>query len=537
MSALLEVFGKGVTIHTADLLVHGLDHVRQDSRVNESWPFLLRDIVDCLVGQRLESAEEKLRLLLFDDRRSVWGYLAAAALSLHQNRLDQAVEDLGHVYRRQPGNTLALYALGYCHEQLGQDEQAVQFYQDCLKFKNHLELPSQRLAAIYLKNGRYDKVIEQYHLLKTAYPENLSLMLVLGHAYVATGQYAQAVDTFSKAILMHPDSLSFDDYDLNRLIQDNDFDGALAHIDGMIDLYPGKVDLLVKRGDVLQLLGATEDALTEYRQALDLCPDFMDAAIKLGSLHLRNGAFSEACKLFNHALEVHDMIVDAYLGLATAHDRANEKTCALAALSSAAMIQPNSTLLFFETARTLLMSLSNPEGFLMEEPMDPQEAATAIVHAHQSQITAHPNNPSLHYRLGLLNLYVNGPATAIPVLAAAVQQGGLYPRAQAKLAVCYQALGDSEQALKQLTAHSTVSLETLQLHYAVARLYWQPVKFAASTLNLSRMLEANWTDVDPATHIAVILENMGILDRAEQMLANLSETLDSVMTHRGDDPW
>ena len=80
--------------------------------------------------------------------------MAAAALCLRENHLKEAMEELNSVYMRQPSNTLALYVLGHCFERMGHQAQAVEFYQDCLKFKDYLQLPAQRLGAIYFKDGR-----------------------------------------------------------------------------------------------------------------------------------------------------------------------------------------------------------------------------------------------------------------------------------------------------------------------------------------------------------------------------------------------
>ena len=128
---------------------------------------------------------------------------------------------------------MALYALGYCYERLGKESQAIEFYQDCLKFKSYLQLPAQRLAAIYFKNGQLEKTIEQYEILKNEYPDDISTLVTLGHLYIATTRYMQAIETFNTAILIHPDNFHNQD-DIDRLIVDGQFQEALEQLENTL---------------------------------------------------------------------------------------------------------------------------------------------------------------------------------------------------------------------------------------------------------------------------------------------------------------
>ena len=172
MSALLEIFGRAITVDTADLIWHWLNEVTFPKEGNNSEQLhQLIQIINLMGDMNLDEAQEQLRLYLFENPSCTYGRMAAAAICLHKNRLHEAIDELNSVYLRQPNNIMALYTLGHCFERLGHESQAVEFYQDCLKFKNHLQFPSQRLAAIYNKNGQLEKTIQQYQLLKKQYPD------------------------------------------------------------------------------------------------------------------------------------------------------------------------------------------------------------------------------------------------------------------------------------------------------------------------------------------------------------------------------
>jgi len=197
MSGLLEILGRAITVDTSDLIWHWLNEKRQ-SQAESVQQCHRNHIIDLMGDGKLEEAREQLRLYLFEHPSCCLGRMAGAALALRDNNLADAVEQLNSVYLRQPSNTMALYALAHCYERLGQQAEAIEFYQDCLKFKSYLQLPAQR--------RRLADAIAQYEPLKQHYPDDISNLVTLGHLYIAGGQYTRAVDTFNNAILIHPDN-------------------------------------------------------------------------------------------------------------------------------------------------------------------------------------------------------------------------------------------------------------------------------------------------------------------------------------------
>ena len=532
MNQTLDVFGRGVTVDTADLISGWLCEycaLKDREGVLESG---LKEVVSLLGENKADALESALRCYLFSHPHCVPGHLASAASALQNRDLALAVEELVWVYAKQPSNTVCLYALGFCHELLGEAPKAIEYYQDCLKFKMNLELPLQRLAAIYVKNRQFDHAIEQYEHLKNIFPDDISLYITLGHLQAASGNPVGAINTFNAAILLHPDSLLFQDSELERLVDENEFHEALDYIDMQLNTYPGRADLLAKKGDILTMLGETSEAISAYSESLDQCPGFLDVAVKLGTLHMKNESFLPAASLFVKAMEINDQITDAYLGLALAHRRSKDNHGALAAMCSASMILPNSILLFSEAAKLLVTTLYGhgsgdvaAHGGLMEEELPDNACQAAAVEAHKAQIAMQPSNPAPYYRLGLMQLRTEGPHVAKHAFRQAVTICPTYCRANAKLSLCLLGEGDNEGALQQLELNETMSAESLGLHYQTALLYSDRVKFASSLLNLSYNLTQNLTESDCAFKIAVMLEGMGVIDKVEAMWDGLHETL------------
>jgi tetratricopeptide (TPR) repeat protein len=524
MSQLLEILGRAITVDTADLIWHWLNTVQFPADDSDSIQHCqLNKAIELMGDMKLDAAVEQLRMYLFENPTCTYGRMAAAAICLHNNQLQEAIKELNSVYLRQPNNTMALYALGHCYERLGKESQAVEFYQDCLKFKNYLQLPALRLAAIYFKNSQLEKTIQQYELLKNEYPDDISTLVTLGHLYIATGKYTQASETFNTAILIHPDNFHVQNDDTDQLIAEGQLHEALEQLDDFLQAQPNRADLLMKRADALRMLGATTDAVSQYEEAVRICPDFLEATIKLGTQYLQLDQEQLAAQQFNKAVEINDKIVDAYIGLAISQKLAGNTSDALGTLSLAAAIQPNSSLLFTETAILRFKGLN--ENLPFDNKTDDSNGLTeAVIAAHCQQIAQRRQNPDLHYRLGVLMMNVGRINHAIESFQTALEINPVYTRAKSKLAVCLFEGDRKSEALKYLTVSDCLDKDTLELHYRTALLYCDKVKFASSLINLERHLEDNFTCPDAAVNISIVLQNLGLLDRVAAMWDNLSDT-------------
>lgn len=533
MSQLLEILGRAITIDIADLIWHWLNAAKLPKDDSQTARYSqLTKAIELIGVRKLDAASEQMRLYLFENPSCTYGRLAAAAICLYNNHLQEAIRELNSVYLREPTNTMALYALGYCYERLGKESQAIEFYQDCLKFKSYLQLPAQRLAAIYFKNGQLEKTIEQYEILKNEYPDDISTLVTLGHLYIATTRYMQAIETFNTAILIHPDNFHNQD-DIDQLIVEGQFQEALERLEDLLQGQPNRADLLMKYADVLRVLGACDDAVSQYEEALHICPDFLEATIKLGTQYLQLHQGRLAAQQFNKAVEINDKIVDAYIGLATSQKLAGSLSDAVGTLSLAAAIQPNSTLLFAETA-----ALRFQDGLRENLPFDnqydnvqddPINLTRAVIDAHRQQITHRPQNPDLYYRLGVLMMSIGRLTESIQSFQTVLEINPDYNRARSKLAICLFEMNQKAEALEHLPGPDRLDKDTLDLHYKTALLYCDKVKFASSLMNLERHLEKNFARPDAAVNISIVLQNLGLLDRVTTMWDNLSDTAEKAI--------
>jgi len=527
MSKLLEIFGRAITVDTAELIWHWLNALKiKDGNTDETTNTELDEIIELIGNMQLEKALEKTEFYLFENPDCTRGRMAAVAICLHQNQIKQAIEQLQSVYLRQPSNTMALYALGYCYERMENLPQAIEFYQDCIKFKAHLQLPRQRMAAIYLKNARLDKTIEQYRMLIEEYAEDTCSMVLLGYLYIADHQYKAAIDAFNLAIVAHPDNFNDDGQDdqINRFIEDGQFDRAIESIQWLMEKVGQMPDLYVKMGDILSRAEKPADALVQYQNALRIQPNYLEATIKLGTLHLRFRQLILAAERFNTAIEINDEIVDAYLGLTIAYALDEDINEAARTMSLAAAIQQNSTLLFSETATLHLQAAMDGHDLVESGQADSSISIEDVIKAHQLQMTKTPKSADIHYKYGLLMMVAENFADAITSFQTALAINPTHHRARGKLALCIYENGDIDAAVNTLTKADTIPPDTFDLHYKTAILYCDRQKFAKALTSLETTMHGNFTQTDAAVNIQIVLENLGLIDRPTATWDRLTET-------------
>jgi tetratricopeptide (TPR) repeat protein len=134
---------------------------------------------------------------------------------------------------------------------------------------------------------------------------------------------------------------------------------------------------------------------------------------------------------------------------------------------------------------------------------------------------------------------VGGGAEAIEAFRRALEINPTFSRARSKLAVCQFEAGLKEAAMEQLSAPACLDRQTLELHYKTALLYCDRDKFASSLTNLERQMQQNFTNsADATVNILLVLQNLGLQDRAEAMWENLSyTTTQAINMNHPYSPW
>ncbi len=506
MSKLLEILGRAVGVNTAGLLWHWIDTVIKSNPDYSP----INDILDLISVASFDIAEEKAAKYLLEKPECTIGRMVMATLCLEKSDLNGAIDNLQSIYRKQPNNTIALYAMGHCYERLYKEAEAIEFYQDCLKFKNYLEFPRLRLAAIYFKNGQLEKTVQEYRRQIGEYPDDIETLVLLGHLYMETGNYESAAEAFSNAILIHPDNFSgstAEEEKIKEMIEQQGPFQAIDYLKERLEKQPEDADLYVQLAEVFILAEDFAQAVAYYEKAIKLEPNYLMAYVRLGSLHMANSNTSPAAELFNRACAINDEIVDAYVGLAQAQKKLGDDDSAYATLNLASAIVQNSSVLFAETARLRLIAATGTE-------IDKRKADKTVLETFEKEYANNPENFPVGYALGMILMKYKQYKQAAEKLAEIIRGNETNYRSLSRLTLCCTELGEKPMALSYLNIQNKLSSQLIGLHYKTALLYCNREAFL-NAIQTSRKEQLKDFDAELTfTTLNETLQNMGLVDRA-----------------------
>ena len=225
---------------------------------------------------------------------------------------------------------------GFAHHQAGRIERAEALYRKALtKHPDHAEA-LHLLGVIAYQREQAEAAIE---LIERALPELQGLPeahLNHGNALRAAGRFAEAADSYRRAIALEPD-YGMAHSNLARALNDQglfeaalesstralelipDFLGAninhsaallglerlaeaVTALRRSLDLEPGRAATHHDIGEMLRALGRLDEAALSYRRALALQPDYAQAYCNLGSVLKTQGKLGEAISCFERAV-------------------------------------------------------------------------------------------------------------------------------------------------------------------------------------------------------------------------------------------
>jgi tetratricopeptide (TPR) repeat protein len=116
----------------------------------------------------------------------------------------QAVDAYQRVLADNPKNAAMLNKVGVAYQQLGDLHRSARYYKMAMKADRNFASPINNLGSVEYEKNHYGKAIALY---KRAAVLKIDLSVIysnLGYAFFANKQYAEATDSFGKALALDP---------------------------------------------------------------------------------------------------------------------------------------------------------------------------------------------------------------------------------------------------------------------------------------------------------------------------------------------
>jgi tetratricopeptide (TPR) repeat protein len=533
VSYLLELLGRGADTDLEDLLARYYwspqpQSVEELQRMCDDRPDRLETrfqlALAYLRGSQTSEAIDHLTDVCRQKPDHLAARLALASACLETGETHQALEHLDIAHQNHPGEVPILFALGFCHEKLGDRSVAADYYRDAVKGDGSFLVARERLAAVVVALGDLDEAICQYVALRDARPELAWVRCALAHLYYRMGQYDLAVDEFETAIAMEPENWALMDDEVEALISQGQLREAIERLHALLDEQGDLADLHVRLADLYSRVGDDDAAVKHYLCALDLEPNYLEGLVKLGTHQLIFGRWEEAAELFHRAADLNDEVLLSYIGLGVAQAAAGRRDDAMNSFDLAAAIEPNSTLLLAEMARLQLKVALTDEFAKSFETGEPSKVSARelssdhLLHMqierHAEEVTRRPNHADLRYRYGVLLRAEGRHGEAVEQFRKAVDLNPTYVQAVIKLGLTQQELGMIDEAIETYKVALEIEPSFVDLHYRLGVLHTDRRQFEQAVRHMEQASEGAPDSDQIRAGLALSLQNMGLMDRA-----------------------
>ncbi len=223
-----------------------------------------------------------------------------------QGRFEEAIRIYEDLIRQNPGEDSFVLQLAWAYKDSGRTDDAVRNFE--ILFDKELQrklftgFGFDELVRIFRENGRYDRLVEISERAVAVQPEDISLLTTLGDSYLKAERFHDAIRVFRRIITMEPDASAVLLRLGNALIACGDFEGARAEYEKAAQIdetaapsYWGRL------GMALMAAGQYQRAEEAFRKAVERVPadalyycDLGDTLIYLGRIEEAEQAYCQA---------------------------------------------------------------------------------------------------------------------------------------------------------------------------------------------------------------------------------------------------
>ncbi len=188
---------------------------------------------------------------------------------------------------------------GIDYDNRGEFDQAIVEYNKAIELNPKLDYAYNNRGLAYKHKGEFDQAISDYTKAIELNPKLDFAYSNRGSAYKAKGQFDKAITDHSKAIELYNSHKDTHEFDKIKVFKDNreaieykskrnaafyynrgsayiakgQFDQAIDDYNRAIEFVPNYSDVYMVRGNVYQLRGQIDRAIADYSKAVDLNPN------------------------------------------------------------------------------------------------------------------------------------------------------------------------------------------------------------------------------------------------------------------------
>ena len=251
---------------------------------------------------------------------------AKAETFLDNNQTDLAITNFRAALAQNPKNARASDGISNALTAKGIDaagdtnnEAAMLYFEEAVKFDKQNDVAYAKLGAIHDSKGRKDKAVANYEKAVAINPAFTDLYPPLGLAYLEKDETAKAESCLQKS-----DAAGIDTVETRYMhgvlnFKQNKNAEALAAFDRTLELDSRYAPAQYYRGQLLDRLGQPDQAIAAYQKTLEIEPSNTAASFDLGVAYYNKGDYSNAATAYQQTVKNDSANAQAHANLASTY--------------------------------------------------------------------------------------------------------------------------------------------------------------------------------------------------------------------------
>ena len=309
---------------------------------------------------------------------------------------------------------VAHFAVGYLHEQMHDNDAALDEYAKVLEFDPTREDVAVKVGTELLRRHDSKRAVQVLEQVTRKNPKNYSLMVLLSVAYRAEQRWDDAMRAARSAMKADPKKLASYQTILEIALERNDPKEALKALDSAAKQKVEDYRYWLRLGDLYKMLKEREPSLDipqetvtiQYEKALSFNPEEPEVLVRLADHYLLSKNLKRAIELYLKILEKNPDAIDIYQKLALSYVQDGDKKQAIATLEEVVKKEP------------LKYQIHNLIGDLYENLKDWNSAKVA----YKSSLIVNPDQLEYYLKICLLELRLENSEGAFEILKKAKEK-------------------------------------------------------------------------------------------------------------------
>jgi tetratricopeptide (TPR) repeat protein/uncharacterized RDD family membrane protein YckC len=271
---------------------------------------------------------ETKRASLTADANDAQSFFDKGLKELWQENWSAALTYFQKAKEKDSQNADVWFYLGYCYDELGRWQDAIESYKQAIRIKPDYALAHYNLGVAYDKLGRYQDAIESSKQAIRIKPDYAEAHYNLGYCYGSLGRWQDAIESFKQAIRIKPDYAEAHCYLGVAYGKLGHWQEAMEPYKQAIRIKPDYAEAHYNLGYCYDELGRYQDAIESYKQAIRIKPD-AEAHFNLGITYDKLGRYQDAIESYKQAIRIKPDCAEAHYNLGNAYLLVGDKSSAL----------------------------------------------------------------------------------------------------------------------------------------------------------------------------------------------------------------